>query len=57
MAHIDHLSQRNRHFATTNAHEGTSISATHQVCLITGGRPCGDAGMGTTLRPPARECP
>jgi hypothetical protein len=57
MAHIDHLSPRSRHFATTNAREGTSISATHKLCLITGRRPRGDAGMGTTLRPPARECP
>jgi hypothetical protein len=57
MTHIDPLSQRSRHFATTNAHEGTSISATHKVYLITGGRSRGDAGMGTTLRPPARERP
>jgi hypothetical protein len=57
MAHIDQLSPRNSHFATTNAHQGTSISATHKVCLITGRRPCGDARMGTTLRPPARERP
>ncbi len=57
MARIDHLSPRSRHFATTNAREGTSISATHMLCLITRRRPRGDASMGTTLRPPARECP
>jgi carbonic anhydrase len=35
MANIDPLLDRNKHFATTNAREGASISARHKVYVIT----------------------
>jgi carbonic anhydrase len=35
MANIDPLLERNKHFATTNAREGASISARHKVYVIT----------------------
>jgi carbonic anhydrase len=35
MARIDPLLERNKHFATTSAREGTSISAKHKVYVIT----------------------
>lgn len=35
MAHIDPLLERNKHFATTNAREGTSIAAKLKVYVIT----------------------
>ena len=35
MASIDRFLQRNKDFAATGAHEGASIIARHQVCVIT----------------------
>ena len=35
MANIDPLLERNKHFATTTAREGTSIVAKHKVYVIT----------------------
>jgi carbonic anhydrase len=35
MASTDRFLQRNKDFAATGAHEGASIIARHQVCVIT----------------------
>ena len=35
MGHIDPLLERDKHFAATNAREGTGISAKHKVYVIT----------------------
>ena len=57
MAPIDPLRERTRRPAAPDARESTRLSATHQVHVIICRRPRGDAGLGITLPPPARERP